>query len=110
MKEYLIQQKKHGMKTLLELLEKIKYYSAWSDTDSRLDLVLFLDEIRGLSIDAIEMLKKESNRKPEPIRLGLILEGEDAREFEERMKHPKVTKEQIEFIKEAIEIYRTHPF
>ena len=98
------------METLLEILEKIKYYSEWSDTDSRLDLVLFLDEIRGLANDGIEILKKQPIRKAKPIRLGLVLEGDDAREFEERMKHPKVTKEQIAFIKEAIRVYKSHPF
>lgn len=46
----------------------------------------------------------------EPIRLGLLLEGEDAREFDENMRKPKVTKEQIEFIKEAIRVYNAHPF
>ena len=93
-----------------ELLKKnlleIKKYSEWDDRDTRLELVLYLDEIRGLVIDAIEML----NEKVEPIRLGLVLEGEDAREFEERMKNPKVTKEQIEFFKEAIKQFELHPF
>jgi len=46
----------------------------------------------------------------EPIRLGLILEDEDAREFEERMKNPKVTKEQVAFFREAIEVYSKHKF
>lgn len=94
------------METLLELLKEIRKYSEWIDKDSVEELRLYLDEIRELSIDVIEML----NKKAEPIRLGLILEGEDAREFEERMKNPKVTEEQIEFIKEAIEVYKTHPF
>lgn len=47
------------MEILLELLEKIKYCSEWSDDDSRLALVLYLDEICGLAIDAIEMLKQK---------------------------------------------------
>lgn len=46
----------------------------------------------------------------ELIRLGLVLEDEDAREFEENMKNPKVTKEQIKFFKEAIRVYKMHPF
>ena len=46
----------------------------------------------------------------EPIRLGLVLKGDDAREFEERMRNPKVTKEQVEFVKEAIRVYKAHPF
>ena len=47
----------------------------------------------------------------EPIRLGtLISNPEDIREFEENMRNPKVTKEQIEFIKEAIRVYSAHPF
>lgn len=40
----------------------------------------------------------------EPIHLGLVLEGDDAREFEERMKKPKVTKEQVAFFREVIEM------
>lgn len=43
-----------------------------------------------------------------PIRLGLVLEGEDAREFEENMKNPKVTKEQVAFFREAIRVYNEH--
>jgi hypothetical protein len=47
----------------------------------------------------------------EPIRLGtLIHDPEDVREFEERMRNPKVTKEQVEFIREAIRVYKTHRF
>ncbi len=45
-----------------------------------------------------------------PIELGLILEGEDAKEFWEDEKNPKVTKEQIEMFKEAMSIYKKHPF
>jgi uncharacterized protein (DUF1778 family) len=45
-----------------------------------------------------------------PIELGLILEGEDAKEFLEDLKNPKATKEQIEMFKEAIELYKEHPF
>ena len=37
-----------------------------------------------------------------PIELGLVLEGEDAREFLEDLRNPKATKEQIEMFKEAI--------
>ena len=94
------------METLLELLKQIRKYSEWIDRDSIDELRIYLDKIRELSIDAIEML----NEKAEPIRLGLVLEGEAVREFEERMKNPKVTKEQIEFIKEAIKVYKSHPF
>ena len=46
----------------------------------------------------------------EPIRLGLVLEGEDAREFEERMRNPKVSEEQVAFFREAIRVYKTHKF
>lgn len=47
----------------------------------------------------------------EPIRLGTcISDPEDVRKFEERMRNPKVTKEQVEFIKEAIRVYKMHPF
>lgn len=94
------------MKTIIELLKQIEKYSEWVDKDSIDELKIFLDEIRELAVDGIEML----NKKAEPIRLGLILEGDDAREFEEHMKNPKVTKEQIEFFKKAIEVYKTHPF
>ena len=94
------------MKTLIEILKEIRKYSEWIDKDTIDELKLYLDEIRELAIDAIETL----NKKAEPIRLGLVLEGDDAREFEERIKNPKVTKEQMEFIKEAVEVYRTHPF
>ncbi len=45
-----------------------------------------------------------------PIELGLVLEGKDAEEFWENEKNPKVTKEQIDLFKEAIRIYKTHPF
>lgn len=43
-----------------------------------------------------------------PIELGLVLEGEDAREFWEDRKNPKVTKEEIEMFKEAMRICKTH--
>lgn len=46
----------------------------------------------------------------EPIRLGLVLEGDDAREFEKRMKNPEVSEEQVAFFKEAIRVYKTHRF
>jgi hypothetical protein len=47
----------------------------------------------------------------EPIRLGtLIYDPEDVRKFEERMKNPKATKEQVEFVREAIRVYKMHPF
>lgn len=52
----------------------------------------------------------EQNNMAEPIRLGLILEGEDAREFEERMNNPKVSEEQVAFFREAIRVYNTHKF
>lgn len=38
----------------------------------------------------------------EPIRLGMFLEGEDACVLDESMKHPKTTKEQHAFFREAI--------
>ena len=44
----------------------------------------------------------------EPIRLGLVLEGEDARVFEENMRDPKVTEEQRAFFREAIRVYEAH--
>jgi len=50
------------------------------------------------------------NNMAEPIRLGLVLEGDDAREFWENMENPRVTKEQVEFFKDAIRLYKKHPF
>lgn len=46
----------------------------------------------------------------EPIRLGITLKGEDAREFEERMRNPKVSEEEVAFFREAIRVYNTHKF
>jgi len=46
----------------------------------------------------------------EPIRLGLVLEGDDARNFDERMRNPNVTGEQVAFFREAIRVYNTHKF
>ena len=43
-----------------------------------------------------------------PIELGLVLEGDDAKEFWKNEKNPKVTKEQIDMFKEAIHIYKTY--
>ncbi|VVB97186.1 Uncharacterised protein [uncultured archaeon] len=43
-----------------------------------------------------------------PVELGLVLEGEDAKRFWEDRKNPKVTKEQIEMLKEARQIYKTN--
>lgn len=42
--------------------------------------------------------------------ITLIEDPESVKEFEENMKNPKITKEQIEFIKEAIKLYKEHPF
>lgn len=94
------------METLLELLEKIKYYASWDDKDSKSELALYLDEIHGLVIDAIKIVKKS-----ESIRLGITIDTpEDVRKFEEGMKNPKVSKKQIKFIKEAIKQFELHPF
>jgi len=46
----------------------------------------------------------------EPIRLGLVLEGEDACDFDERMRNPDLTKERVEFFRDAIRVYNTHKF
>lgn len=57
------------------------------------------------------MFTKGDKNMAEPIRLGLLIDDpEDVREFEENMRNPKATKEQMEFIKEAIRVYKTHPF
>ena len=45
-----------------------------------------------------------------PIELGLVLEGKDAEAFWADEKNPKVTKEQIKMFKEAMHLYKTHPF
>lgn len=45
----------------------------------------------------------------QPIKLGLVLEGEDAKEFWEYEKR-KPTKKEIEMFKEARRIYEDHPF
>ena len=50
------------------------------------------------------------NIMAEPIRLGLVLEGEDACNFDERMRNPNVTKERVAFFREAIKVYNTHKF
>lgn len=56
------------------------------------------------------MFTRGDENMAEPIRLGLVLKGEDAREFWENMENPEVTKEQVEFFKDAIRIYKEHPF
>lgn len=45
-----------------------------------------------------------------PIELGLILEGEDAKDFWENERNPEVTDEQIRMFKEAMHVYKTHTF
>ena len=40
-----------------------------------------------------------------PIDLGLVLEGEDAKEFWENEKNPVVTEEMIKLFKRAREVY-----
>ncbi len=46
-----------------------------------------------------------------PIEIGLVLEGEDALEFIEDFRNPKKpTKEQMEMFREAVRIYKEHPF
>jgi len=47
------------------------------------------------------------NNIAKPIRLGLLIDDpEDVREFEENMRNPKVTKEQVEFFRRAIKVYK----
>ncbi len=43
----------------------------------------------------------------EPIRLGLVIEGEDACIFDERMRNPTVTTEQVVFFRKAIRVYES---
>lgn len=45
-----------------------------------------------------------------PIELGLVLEGKDAEEFWENEKNPKVTEKQVEMFREAMRLYKAHPF
>ena len=45
-----------------------------------------------------------------PIELGLVLEGEDAKEFWENEKNPVVTEEMIKLFKRAREIYEKNKF
>ena len=53
-------------------------------------------------------LQKEKSNMAEPIRLGLLIDDqEDVREFEENMRNPTVTKEQVEFFKRAIKVYKS---
>jgi len=54
--------RKVKMETLLELLKEIKKYASWDDYDSKLELVLYLDEIHGLVIDAIEILNETEKK------------------------------------------------
>ena len=52
-------------------------------------------------------LQKEMSKIAKPIRLGLLIDDpEDVREFEENMRDPKVTKEQVEFFRRAIKVYK----
>ncbi|MEI6103524.1 MAG: hypothetical protein WCP70_06225 [Methanothrix sp.] len=62
--------------------------------------------LRKLNIQHLSEVLKMAH----PIELGLVLEGEDAKEFLEDLKNPKATKEQIEMFKEAIKLYKEHPF
>jgi hypothetical protein len=45
-----------------------------------------------------------------PIELGLVLEGEDAKEFLKNMENPVVTKEMIQTVKKSREIYEKYRF
>lgn len=45
-----------------------------------------------------------------PIEFGLVLEGEDAKEFLENEKNPVVTDEMIEMFRKAKEIYERNRF
>lgn len=45
-----------------------------------------------------------------PIRFGLVLEGEDACNFDEHMSNPNFTKDRIAFFREAIRVYNEHKF
>lgn len=45
-----------------------------------------------------------------PIELGLVLEGEDAKEFLKNMENPVVTEEMINTMKKSIEVYERQRF
>jgi hypothetical protein len=44
-----------------------------------------------------------------PIELGIILEGEDAKESVEDILHPKVNPKKMCILRKAQEIYKSHP-
>jgi hypothetical protein len=91
------------------------------ESSVRLFLKLAMNRTRSTQLDfwqpRLQNLKNsavhqqtEVCRMAHPIELGLVLEGEDARDFLEDLKNPKATKEQIEMFKEAIRLYKEHPF
>jgi len=45
-----------------------------------------------------------------PIELGLVLDGDDAKEFWNNEKNPVVTEEQIRLFKQAKMIFKKHRF
>lgn len=58
----------------------------------------------------IKANKREWFKVAMPIELGLVLEGEDAKEFLKNMENPVVTKEMIQTIKKSREIYERNRF
>jgi len=44
-----------------------------------------------------------------PIKIGLVLDGEDAEDFWEDFHNPHVTDEQVRAFKEALQIYKANP-
>jgi len=47
----------------------------------------------------------------EPIQhITFIDDPEDVRKFDKNMKNPKVTKEKVTFFREAIRVFKMHPF
>jgi hypothetical protein len=59
----------------------------------------------------VPSLTRRDDLMAHPIEIGLVLEGEDALEFIEDLRNPKKpTKEQMEMFREAVKIYKEHPF
>jgi hypothetical protein len=59
----------------------------------------------------VSTLTRRDDLMAYPIEIGLVLEGEDAQEFIEDFRNPKKpTKEQMEMFREAVRIYKEHPF
>lgn len=87
------------MEMLIEILRQIRKYSEWVDRDTIEELRLYLDEIRDLTIDAIDIEdEKKSNERV------IIVDNDKIAENRELLK------KQVKFVKEAMAVYESHPF